>query len=282
MNIEQARSFLTVADTGSFVAAAERLHVTQSTISARIRTLEETLGSTLFIRSKAGAVPTRAGVRFRAYAVQIVRAFERARREIGLPDEIRAQISIGARFGLWDGDVVAWLVHQRQERPEISFRAEIAFEPELMQGLIDGQLDIGIMYTPQRRPNLEQVPFITDRLKLISSDPVPSKSPDRYIHIEWVPEFDAQLAGEFPASAGTLISVNIGWLGLQYLKTTGGWGYFPERFVRPQLETGEFHIVEDAPVFDLPSWLVVRDDRDHSLIDPMMNGLLEVARRSML
>ncbi len=282
MNIEQVRSFLAVADTGSFVAAAERLHVTQSTISARIRTLEETLGGALFVRNKAGAVPTRAGVRFRAHAIQIVRAFERARREIGLPDEIRAQVAIGARFGLWDGDLVAWLVRQRQERSEISFRAEIAFEPELMQGLIDGQLDIGIMYMPQRRPNLEQVPFITDRLKLISSDPVTSKSPDRYIHIEWVPEFDAQLAGEFSASAGTLISVNIGWLGLQYLETTGGWGYFPERFVRPQLEAGKFHIVEDAPVFDLPSWLVVRDDRDRSLIDPMVNGLLEVARRSIL
>ena len=61
MNIEQARSFLAVADTGSFVASAERLHVTQSTISARIRTLEEVLGCTLFQRNRTGA--TRGPVR---------------------------------------------------------------------------------------------------------------------------------------------------------------------------------------------------------------------------
>lgn len=278
MHVEQARSFLAVVDTGSFIAAAKRLHVTQSTISARIRTLEETLGRALFVRNKAGAVLTGAGLRFQTHAVQMVRACERARREIGLPDEIRAQIAIGARFGLWDGDAVAWLVHQRQERTDVSFRADIAFEPELMQGLIDGDLDIGIMYTPQRRPNLEQLPFMIDRLQLISSGPSGSVRPDRYIHIEWGPEFDAQLTSRTPDFSSAQISVNIGWLGLQYLKTTGGCGYFPERFVRRQLETGEFHVVPDAPAFDLPSWLVIRNDRDRTIIDPMVESLLNLVQ----
>lgn len=279
MNVEQARSFLAVASTGSFIAAAERLHVTQSTISARIRMLEETLGGALFIRNKSGAILTVAGARFQVHAIRIVRAFEAARREIGLPDDVRARVSIGARFGLWDGEAVAWLVRQRQERPDVAVRAEIAFEPELMQELIDGHLDIGIMYTPQRRPNLEQLPFMTERLRLITSDPNGSIGPEHYIHIEWAPEFDAQLTSEFPTLFSTRITVNIGWLGLQYLRTTGGCGYFPERFVGPQLESGEFHIVEEAPVLDLPSWLVIRDDRDRSLIDPMVASLLDSVRR---
>jgi DNA-binding transcriptional LysR family regulator len=46
MDTELARTFLTIAETGSFVAASERLHVTQSTVSARIRRLEEWLGAT--------------------------------------------------------------------------------------------------------------------------------------------------------------------------------------------------------------------------------------------
>jgi len=44
VNTELARTFLTVVAAGNFVAAAERLHVTQSTVSARIRALEEQLG----------------------------------------------------------------------------------------------------------------------------------------------------------------------------------------------------------------------------------------------
>lgn len=48
MDTELARTFLTVAATGHFVAAASRLHITQSTVSARVRTLEDELGVRLF------------------------------------------------------------------------------------------------------------------------------------------------------------------------------------------------------------------------------------------
>ena len=54
MDTELARTFLTVIATGSFVDAAQRLCVTQSTVSARIQRLEEELGAELFARNKAG------------------------------------------------------------------------------------------------------------------------------------------------------------------------------------------------------------------------------------
>jgi DNA-binding transcriptional LysR family regulator len=52
MDTELARTFLVVIATGSFVAASQRLHVTQSTLSTRIQRLEETLGAELFVRNK--------------------------------------------------------------------------------------------------------------------------------------------------------------------------------------------------------------------------------------
>ena len=55
MDITLARAFLAIADTGSFVHAAEPLHVTQSTISSRMKALEDLLGRSLLERSKAGA-----------------------------------------------------------------------------------------------------------------------------------------------------------------------------------------------------------------------------------
>ncbi|OYY59452.1 MAG: LysR family transcriptional regulator, partial [Hydrogenophilales bacterium 28-61-11] len=55
MDTELARTFLMVAATGNFVAAASRLHVTQSTVSARIHSLETTLGARLFQRGRNGA-----------------------------------------------------------------------------------------------------------------------------------------------------------------------------------------------------------------------------------
>ncbi|MEI9401657.1 LysR family transcriptional regulator [Mesorhizobium argentiipisi] len=55
MDIDRARTFLEIVHSGSFLKAADRLHVTQTTVSARIRTLEEELGRRLFIRNRNGA-----------------------------------------------------------------------------------------------------------------------------------------------------------------------------------------------------------------------------------
>jgi DNA-binding transcriptional LysR family regulator len=48
---ELGRTFLAVVAAGNFISAAERLHVTQSTVSTRIRSLEDQLGCTLFVRN---------------------------------------------------------------------------------------------------------------------------------------------------------------------------------------------------------------------------------------
>ncbi len=74
MDINLARTFLEIVETGSFLRAAERLHVTQTAVSARVRTLEELLGRKLFVRNKSGATLTPAGVRFRRSASTLFRS----------------------------------------------------------------------------------------------------------------------------------------------------------------------------------------------------------------
>jgi|GEM_PF-1916412 len=55
MDIEQARTFLAITAHGSFLGAARQLHLTQSTVSARIQRLEEEMGTRLFVRNRSGA-----------------------------------------------------------------------------------------------------------------------------------------------------------------------------------------------------------------------------------
>ena len=61
MDIDQARTFLAIVAHGTFLEAARRLHVTQSTVSARVQNLESELGAQLFVRNRAGATLTAAG-----------------------------------------------------------------------------------------------------------------------------------------------------------------------------------------------------------------------------
>ena len=61
MDITLARTFLAIVSAGSFARAAERLHVTQTAVSARVQALEAEIGRRLFVRNKAGAHLTPAG-----------------------------------------------------------------------------------------------------------------------------------------------------------------------------------------------------------------------------
>lgn len=261
MDTELARTFLTVAASGSFISAADRLHVTQSTISARIRTLEDQLGAALFVRNKLGATMTAAGRRFQKHATLLVRTVEHAHQDIGLPAGFEASIVIGARIALWDGLLTDCLAELRRTKHDVAIRAEIGFEAELMQGLIEGRIDIGVMYTPQRRPNLEVIHLTDERLVLVTSSASHVADHADYIHVDWGPEFNAQFNVHFPDFAGPALSVNIGWLGLQYLLGHGGSGYFPNRLVRASIAEGKLRAVSDAPEFILPAYLVHASDR---------------------
>ena len=72
MNLKQIEAFVYVADEKSFSKAASRLFLTQPTVSAHVSSLEEELGTTLFIRSAKGAELTKDGKRMYLYAKQMI------------------------------------------------------------------------------------------------------------------------------------------------------------------------------------------------------------------
>jgi DNA-binding transcriptional LysR family regulator len=256
MDTELARTFLVVVATGSFVEAAQRLHVTQSTVSTRIQRLEETLGAELFLRNKAGTTLTPAGQQFQRHAAVLTRTVEQARQEIGIVTGFRATLTVGGRIGLWENLLLGWLPVFASLAPDIAVRALVGFEEDLMQALIDGRASIGVMYNPQARPGLVVEPLLEEQLVMVSTRPNPPRDPGSdYIYVDWGAEFFAQHCLAFPNFAGAALTVNIGWLGLQRLFAYGGTGYFPVRMLREHELSGRVHRVADAPEFRLPAYL---------------------------
>ena len=169
MDIEQARTFLAITAHGSFLEAARQLHLTQSTVSARIHRLEEELGTRLFVRNRSGASLTPSGRRFLEHAKRLVLTAEQARHDVGLPGRYRATIRIGGRIALWDGFLPQWVGWMRRETTDIAIRCEIGFEEDLMRRLIESTLDIGLMYTPSHSPGLVVEHLFDETLVLVSS-----------------------------------------------------------------------------------------------------------------
>jgi LysR family transcriptional regulator, flagellar master operon regulator len=256
MDTELARTFLAVIAGGSFVEAAQRLHVTQSTVSTRIQRLEEVLGAELFVRNKAGTTLTPAGRQFQRHASLLTRTVEQARQEIGIVSGFRATLNVGGRLGLWEDLLLRWLPIFAALAPDVAVRALIGFEDDLMQALIDGHADIGVMYTPQARPGLTVEPLLEERLVMVSTRANPPLEPGGdYVYVDWGPEFFAQHSLAFPNFAGAALTVNIGWLGLQRILASGGTGYFPLRMLREHEVAGRLHRVANAPEFRLPAYL---------------------------
>jgi DNA-binding transcriptional LysR family regulator len=277
MDTELARTFLSVVAAGSFVKAAERLFVTQSTVSARIHALEEHLRCQLFVRNKGGTTLTAAGRQFQKHAVSLLRTLEQARQDVGVPQGYRASLTIGGRIGIWDSLLLAALAQIRAAIPDVALRAEIGLEEDLMLGLVDGRLDIGVMYTPQSRPGLSVELLLQEKLVLVSTDPADSGQPGAgYVYVDWGPEFRAQHSASFPEFAGSGLSTNVGWLGLQQILEVGGAGYFPWRLVSQHIAARRLREL-DAPIFRLPAYLVYPLDRDASVFDPALDILRRVA-----
>jgi DNA-binding transcriptional LysR family regulator len=278
MDTELARTFLTVVAAGNFVGAAERLHVTQSTVSARIHTLEEQLGCRLFVRNKAGTTLTASGRQFEKHAATLVRTVEQARHDVGIPRGFRAALAIGGRFGLWEHFLLRWLPLMQETAPEVSLRAEIGLEPDLMTGLVEGRLDLGVMYTPQSRPGLRVEMLFEERLILVASDPRGRPEPGPgYVYVDWGPEFYAKHAASYPDFIGPALTVSIGWLGLQHILERGGSGYFPARMVQAQLKSKRLSAIRGAPEFALPAYVVHAADGDPDLLATALASMRQVA-----
>lgn len=281
MDTELARTFLTVIAAGSFVEAAHRLHVTQSTVSSRIQRLEDSLGAQLFVRNKAGTVLTSAGRQFQRHAALLARTVEQARQEIGIVSGYTATLTIGGRIGLWEDLLSRWLPLFRSLSPDVAVRAMIGFEEDLMQSLIEGRADAAVMYAPQARPGLIVELLLEERLVLVSTHENPPAEPQSdYVYVDWGPEFYAQHSLAFPTFCGAAISFNIGWLGLRHLIDHGGSGYFPARLVREHEMAGRLHRVEAAPDFHLPAYLCYPSRQDCEYCQLAVETIRRVAAES--
>jgi LysR family transcriptional regulator, flagellar master operon regulator len=280
MNIEHLRTFLEIAETGNFNRAAERLHVTQSTVSARIRTLEEQLDRSLFVRARNGAELTAAGRQFQRYALTAVRAWQQARQRIALPEGLRTALGLGIQVNLWERLIPSWLGWMRSHAGDVALQIEADYSESINRGLADGLLDVGVIYVPRTMPGFVIETLLDERLVLVSSVPR-SVTPDwqqDYVFVHWGEDFRAAHSQAYPEMMAPAISVGLGAIGLRHILDNGGSGYFLESTVRPLIEQGRLHPVRGAASFRRPAYLVYpTSPADPDLLDVALAGLRAAA-----
>jgi LysR family transcriptional regulator, flagellar master operon regulator len=277
MDIELARTFLEIVSTGSFIKAAERLHLGQTTVSARVRLLEQQLGRSLFVRNKAGASLTPAGEQFLRFAPSFVQLWQRARYQVAVPAGHRAALTIGSEVSLWQPLLLNWVRQMRGSHPDIALRVHVDVPQDLITHVSAGLVDIAIMYAPQHRPGLKIDLIMEEKLVMVTTDPdiYPANDP-RYIRVEWGPDFARHHDVSFPETNSSLVA-NLGPLALQYALSDGGSGYFRMHEVQRYLESGRLHPVPGAPHFSFPIYVVYSANADDVALSQALAALRAVA-----
>lgn len=274
MDVEFARTFLLVVETGSFAGGAQRLNVTQSTVSTRIKVLEEQVGARLFVRSKGGVALTPAGVHFQRSATAMVRVWEQARRDATLPDGFSTVLRVGGEAGLWNRWLHRWVPWMREHAGDIALRCEVGLPDGLTQSLLEGLLDIAITYSPQGRPALKIELLVEEELVALEADPPKgTRGRGEQVYVDWGDEFRRQHRMVFPDLPAPALFIGLGTLGFDYLLRVGGIGYFPKSLAESYLVSGDVRLVPGASMFHLPVYAVYSVDADRHALELARAGL---------
>jgi len=277
-----ARTFLEIVSTGSFQKAAERLHISQTAVSARVRTLESHLGHPLFVRNKAGATLTPAGEKFLRYAPTLVQMWQRACHEVSGPEGHRAVIAVGGEFSLWNPLLVDWLVWMKQNHPDVALRTHVGTRDQLAEQVAAGALDLAVVYAPRTLPGLKMEPIVNERLVMVTTDPdKPIFDDGKYVHVDWGPEFAAQHGTLFPEQTQPGLLVGLGPLGFSYILAAGGSGYFRWSTVSPYLADGRVKLVPNAPEFPYPAFAVYPVTSQVESLELALEGLRAVGANAI-
>ncbi len=252
MQIELVETFLNLCETRSFNRTAERLGVTQSTVSGRIAALEQVLGARLFDRSRAGTDLTPEWQRFEPHARHLCQGWTEARRAVA-PAGAAATLRIGIQHDLAAGRIGDWVQAFRAALPDRAFYIECDYSPQMCIEVERGTLDFALLYTPYPHPDLHFVSSGAMRYALISgTGPAHADlRAESYVRGSYAPAFDIAHRAALPEMADSPFGsgANVAVAGL--VAQIGGAGFVLDQTAEALVAQG-FHRVGDVAPIDQP------------------------------
>jgi LysR family transcriptional regulator, cyn operon transcriptional activator len=168
ITLRQLQYFLAAADTLHFTKAAERLSVTQPTLSHQIAQLEAHLGGPLFDRVGKQVRLTESGALLKTYADRAIRELEAGRLALSeLEGMIRGDLRIGVIQSFSRTLLPSILGGFITTYPGIRLNIRELTGFEIEQGLAAGTLDLGIAFAPTVLESAEVEPVLEERLLLV-------------------------------------------------------------------------------------------------------------------
>lgn len=168
MELRHLRYFIALAGSLNFTRAAERLHVTQSTLSHQIKQLEEEIGAALFDRAGKRVALTSAGDEFLHYCSKALHEIDLglgALRQNG--SEVAGELHIGSTHTFNLGFIPGCIAAFHERHPRVKVVVEELSADHIAARLQQGTLDLGIAYRPAAPGPLQFEPLYNEEMVLV-------------------------------------------------------------------------------------------------------------------
>jgi DNA-binding transcriptional LysR family regulator len=171
MEVRQLRAFAAIAETHTFTAAAQRMHVTQAAISMQIRQLERETGVFLFIRTPRRVVLTEGGEKLLERAQVILREHDAALAELAeLSGAERGRVRVGSASAMVSADPLPQILKElRAHHPHADVSVSSGTSEALVKQLLAGEIDLAFVSLPVAARNIEAELLVSDQLVAIAS-----------------------------------------------------------------------------------------------------------------
>ncbi|MCB0404233.1 MAG: LysR family transcriptional regulator [Bdellovibrionales bacterium] len=159
--------FLEVAHTLNISRAAERLGISQPTLSIAIQRLEANLGLALLVRTKSGVKLTHAGRKLSHQVQGLVREWERIQSDaLKDEEELRGRYTIGCHPSVALYALPLFLPKLMRENPDLQVRLTHDLSRKITEDVISFKIDFGIVVNPWEHPDLIIKPLVKDEVRL--------------------------------------------------------------------------------------------------------------------
>lgn len=168
MDNELLKTFIALVKYKNFTKTAQQMNVVQSTVTSRLKHLEDDLGETLFIRTNKNVTLTAAGETFLPYARQMISVYNSALFKMKSLETFKDTLHIGVVHSLYDDHVQDMIVDYMKKNKDISIKVTIEHSENLIPMIQDNQLDIAFTYLDTKSPKLICQPFKKDKIILVT------------------------------------------------------------------------------------------------------------------
>lgn len=280
MDHGQVRTVLAVERTRSFTRAADLLHVTQSTITARVRQLEQELGVTIWDRTTRRLILTAAGAKlmplFERADLLFNRIYDTAEMEAS-----HGHLVFGSVHSQWLGGIIPLLTGWSEEKAGVTWRLVTGHSRELLEWLRDGTIDLAISYFPSSEQGLQSILLMEQRLALIGSpqrlfsirmkaDTV--KEYQRLAYVEWGAPFTDWFRQEFDGWQPE-VQVDQAALLIQILEQGHHVAFMPATLTNSAIQRGTLVEIPYHSMVTMPTRAVYLVSSERALLRPLVQDL---------